>query len=134
MELKGVYKRKAAHKSQPSLTRQISLKRPIKTYSCTGILFWAVMGKKLSSLQWSALILLAIGCAISQNKTSCDTTHDSGVKTSAMGVILCVIVSLMSPTAGIATGEKCQSDTRPLNIHISLKFHRNLAEISQNGS
>ncbi|PRP83927.1 hypothetical protein PROFUN_08864 [Planoprotostelium fungivorum] len=65
----------------------------------TGVLFRIVMGKELSSLQWSALFLLAVGCAVSQ--TPCETS--SGVQTSFIGVIVCIIVSCMSPAAGIAT-------------------------------
>jgi len=90
----------------------------------TGILSYIVLNKKLSSLQWSALFLLAIGCAISQSK-SCSTQGENNMKdTSFYGIILCIIVSIMSPAAGIATEwimKKSNMKNEPLhsqNMHL----------------
>jgi len=85
-----------------------------------GILFRLTMGKELSSLQWSALVLLTVGCATSQ--LSADASRTFAI--SWTGVVICVILSVLSASAGIATEwimKKSSLKMDPLhrqNIHL----------------
>jgi len=67
----------------------------------TGILFRFVLGKLLSSLQWAGLVLLMVGCATSQIATDCKDT--SLFSAPLEGIIICIILSVLSASAGIAT-------------------------------
>eukprot|EP01114_Cavostelium_apophysatum_P021051 TRINITY_DN7235_c0_g1_i1.p1 TRINITY_DN7235_c0_g1~~TRINITY_DN7235_c0_g1_i1.p1 ORF type:complete len:318 (-),score=48.07 TRINITY_DN7235_c0_g1_i1:77-1030(-) len=67
----------------------------------TGILFRFVLQRYLSSLQWSALVLLMIGCATSQLSLSCDA--ESLFAVPPIGIAICVTLSVLSAAAGIAT-------------------------------
>jgi len=67
----------------------------------TGVLFRFIMGKELSGIQWSALVLLMVGCATSQISTDCDAGSIFAVP--IQGIIIVVILSVLSASAGIIT-------------------------------
>ena len=55
--------------------------------------------KKLNSIQWSALILLTLGCTTSQ----LNTQSDNVLSTPTMGVFLAIVMALLSGAAGVYT-------------------------------
>jgi len=65
----------------------------------TGVLFRIFMGKELSSMQWAALVLLMIGCATSQLSTKTEQIFAIPIQ----GILICVVLSILSAAAGIAT-------------------------------
>jgi len=88
----------------------------------TGVLFRFIMGKELSGIQWSALVLLMVGCATSQLSTSCNATSLFAVPVA--GIVIVVILSVLSAAAGIITEwimKKSSLKMDPLhrqNIHL----------------
>ena len=65
----------------------------------TGILYRIFLKKKLNSIQWSALILLTLGCTTSQ----LNTQSDNVLSTPTMGVFLAIVMALLSGAAGVYT-------------------------------
>ena len=65
----------------------------------TGILYRIFLKKKLNSVQWSALILLTLGCTTSQ----LNTASDNVLSTPTSGVFLAIIMALLSGAAGVYT-------------------------------
>ena len=65
----------------------------------TGILYRIFLKKKLNSIQWSALILLTLGCTTSQ----LNTQSDNVLSTPKAGVFLAIVMALLSGSAGVYT-------------------------------
>lgn len=65
----------------------------------TGILYRVFLKKKLSSVQWSALILLALGCTIAQTTSQSEKVLSAPV----MGIILALVMATLSGAAGVYT-------------------------------
>eukprot|EP00899_Mesostigma_viride_P013910 jgi/Mesvir1/2251/Mv11539-RA.4 len=65
----------------------------------TGILYRLFLKRKLNSIQWSALTLLALGCTIAQM-----TSHSEHVfETPIAGYIMAVVMAILSGAAGVYT-------------------------------
>jgi len=83
----------------------------------TGILFRIVLGKELTALQWAALVLLSVGCATSQISNDC--TNSSLFSVPIQGILICVILALLSASAGISTEwlmKKSSLKSEPLHL------------------
>ena len=65
----------------------------------TGLLYRLFLGKSLGRLQWSALYLLAVGCAVTQLSNDSDVVFD----TPSTGLLMAVIMALLSGAAGVYT-------------------------------
>lgn len=65
----------------------------------TGLLYRVFLKKKLSSIQWSALILLALGCTIAQTTSQSEQVLSAPV----MGILLAMIMAMLSGAAGVYT-------------------------------
>lgn len=65
----------------------------------TGVLYRLFLKKKLSSVQWSALVLLALGCTIAQMTNQSEKVLSAPV----MGILFAVIMALLSGAAGVYT-------------------------------
>ncbi len=65
----------------------------------TGVLYRIFLQKPLHSVQWSALVLLTLGCATSQMNTKSDEVFS----TPPFGVFLAIIMALLSGAAGVYT-------------------------------
>lgn len=65
----------------------------------TGLLYRLFLGKKLSNIQWSALILLALGCTIAQTTSQSEKVLSAPV----MGILLAMIMAILSGAAGVYT-------------------------------
>ena len=62
----------------------------------TGVLYRIFLGNRLGKLQWSALYLLAAGCAVTQLSNGSDAVFD----TPTPGLFLAIILALLSGAAG----------------------------------
>jgi len=65
----------------------------------TGILYRIFLKKILSGVQWSALILLALGCTIAQLTSGSDQV----LSTPFMGLVMAIIMAVLSGAAGVYT-------------------------------
>lgn len=65
----------------------------------TGVLYRIFMKKMLNGVQWSALILLTLGCTISQLTSKSDAV----LSTPVVGVVLAIVMALLSGAAGVYT-------------------------------
>ena len=65
----------------------------------TGVLYRIFMQKELSAIQWTALVLLTMGCTTSQLSSSSDEV----LSTPFMGVVLAIVMALLSGAAGVYT-------------------------------
>uniref|UniRef100_A0A061SAP7 Solute carrier family 35 (UDP-sugar transporter), member A1/2/3 n=1 Tax=Tetraselmis sp. GSL018 TaxID=582737 RepID=A0A061SAP7_9CHLO len=65
----------------------------------TGVLYRIFLKKRLSEVQWSALVLLALGCTIAQMNNNSDRV----LSTPMLGVVLAVVMALLSGLAGVYT-------------------------------
>ncbi|XP_030972749.1 CMP-sialic acid transporter 2-like [Quercus lobata] len=65
----------------------------------TGILNRIILKKKLSNMQWVALIQLCIGCVITQLKTNSDDVFQTPVQ----GWVMAIVMALLSGFAGVYT-------------------------------
>ncbi|XBI11483.1 CMP-sialic acid transporter 1 [Aegilops tauschii subsp. strangulata] len=69
----------------------------------TGILFRLVLKRKLSNLQWMAIILLAVGTTTSQVKGCGDAPCDSVFSAPFQGYMLGILSACLSALAGVYT-------------------------------
>ncbi|KAM0939426.1 putative nucleotide-sugar transporter [Dioscorea sansibarensis] len=69
----------------------------------TGILFRLFLKRKLSNLQWMAIVLLAVGTTTSQVKGCGEATCDSIFSAPIQGYILGVVSACLSALAGVYT-------------------------------
>ncbi|KAF7826148.1 CMP-sialic acid transporter 1 [Senna tora] len=69
----------------------------------TGILFRLFLGRKLSNLQWMAIVLLAVGTTTSQVKGCGEASCDSLFSAPIQGYTLGVLSACLSALAGIYT-------------------------------
>ncbi|KAL2478710.1 CMP-sialic acid transporter 1 [Forsythia ovata] len=69
----------------------------------TGILFRMFLKRKLSNLQWMAIILLAVGTTTSQVKGCGETTCDSLFSAPIQGYMLGILSACLSALAGVYT-------------------------------
>ncbi|VAI90013.1 unnamed protein product [Triticum turgidum subsp. durum] len=69
----------------------------------TGILFRLVLRRKLSNLQWMAIILLAVGTTTSQVKGCGDAPCDSVFSAPFQGYMLGILSACLSALAGVYT-------------------------------
>ena len=65
----------------------------------TGILYRIFLKKILSGVQWSALILLALGCTIAQLTSGSDQV----LSTPFMGLMMAIVMAILSGAAGVYT-------------------------------
>eukprot|EP00193_Tetraselmis_chui_P013619 CAMPEP_0177790148 /NCGR_PEP_ID=MMETSP0491_2-20121128/23169_1 /TAXON_ID=63592 /ORGANISM="Tetraselmis chuii, Strain PLY429" /LENGTH=347 /DNA_ID=CAMNT_0019312141 /DNA_START=121 /DNA_END=1164 /DNA_ORIENTATION=+ len=65
----------------------------------TGVLYRIFLKKRLNGVQWSALVLLALGCTIAQMNNNSDHV----LSTPAVGVVLALVMALLSGAAGVYT-------------------------------
>ncbi|KAK3234901.1 CMP-sialic acid transporter [Cymbomonas tetramitiformis] len=65
----------------------------------TGVLYRVFLKKTLNPVQWSALILLALGCTIAQMTSQSEKVLSAPV----MGIILAIIMAFLSGAAGVYT-------------------------------
>ncbi|KAL4270906.1 hypothetical protein S245_012983 [Arachis hypogaea] len=69
----------------------------------TGILFRLFLGRKLSTLQWMAIVLLAVGTTTSQVRGCGEASCDSLFSAPIQGYMLGVLSACLSALAGIYT-------------------------------
>ncbi|KAK9068331.1 hypothetical protein SSX86_012442 [Deinandra increscens subsp. villosa] len=69
----------------------------------TAILFWLFLKRKLSNLQWMAIVLLAIGTTTSQVKGCGEASCDSLFSSPIQGYMLGVLSACLSALAGVYT-------------------------------
>ncbi|XP_028794735.1 CMP-sialic acid transporter 1-like isoform X2 [Neltuma alba] len=69
----------------------------------TGILFRLFLGRKLSNLQWMAIVLLAVGTTTSQLKGHGETSRDSLFSAPIQGYMLGALSACLSALAGVYT-------------------------------
>ncbi|XP_039144145.1 CMP-sialic acid transporter 1 [Dioscorea cayenensis subsp. rotundata] len=69
----------------------------------TGILFRLFLKRKLSNLQWMAIVLLAVGTTTSQVKGCGEATCDSIFSSPIQGYILGLVSACLSALAGVYT-------------------------------
>ncbi|KAE9616060.1 hypothetical protein Lal_00017611 [Lupinus albus] len=69
----------------------------------TGILFRLFLGKRLSNLQWMAIVLLAVGTTTSQVRGCGEASCDSLFSAPIQGYMLGVLSACLSALAGIYT-------------------------------
>ncbi|KAK4788316.1 hypothetical protein SAY86_019635 [Trapa natans] len=69
----------------------------------TGILFRLFLQKKLSNLQWMAIVLLAVGTTTSQIKGCGQTSCDSPFSAPIHGYLLGILSACLSALAGVYT-------------------------------
>ncbi|OEL16939.1 CMP-sialic acid transporter 1 [Dichanthelium oligosanthes] len=69
----------------------------------TGILFRLVLKRKLSNLQWMAIVLLAVGTTTSQVKGCGDAPCDSLFSAPLQGYMLGILSACLSALAGVYT-------------------------------
>ncbi|KAM2227803.1 hypothetical protein ACFXTI_014576 [Malus domestica] len=69
----------------------------------TGILFRLFLRKKLSNLQWIAIVLLAVGTTMSQVKGCGEVSCDSLFSAPIQGYMLGILSACMSALAGVYT-------------------------------
>ncbi|XP_034599746.1 CMP-sialic acid transporter 1 isoform X3 [Setaria viridis] len=69
----------------------------------TGILFRLVLKRKLSNLQWMAIVLLAVGATTSQVKGCGDAPCDSLFSAPLQGYMLGILSACLSALAGVYT-------------------------------
>lgn len=65
----------------------------------TGILYRVFLKKQLTGVQWSALLLLMLGCTISQITTNSERV----LETPVVGILMAVVMALLSGGAGVYT-------------------------------
>lgn len=65
----------------------------------TGVLYRIFLKKQLSGVQWSALILLALGCTIAQITSGSDQVFS----TPLAGLVMAVVMAALSGAAGVYT-------------------------------
>lgn len=65
----------------------------------TGVLYRVFLKKKLSGVQWSALLLLALGCTIAQLTSGSDRV----LSTPFMGLVMAIVMAVLSGAAGVYT-------------------------------
>lgn len=65
----------------------------------TGVLYRVFLKKHLTPVQWSALILLALGCTIAQTTSQSEQVLSAPV----IGILLAVIMATLSGMAGVYT-------------------------------
>ena len=84
----------------------------------TGVLYRIFLQRKLTGIQWAALILLAIGCTTSQLTIESDRV----LSTSRVGFIACLIMAFLSGAAGVYTElimkKKIQRDVNVQNVYL----------------
>lgn len=69
----------------------------------TGILFRLFLGRRLSNLQWMAIVLLAVGTTTSQVRGCGEASRDSLFSAPIQGYMLGVLSACLSALAGIYT-------------------------------
>ncbi|KAJ1413793.1 Nucleotide-sugar transporter [Sesbania bispinosa] len=69
----------------------------------TGILFRLFLGRKLSNLQWMAIVLLAVGTTTSQVRGCGEASCDSLLSAPIQGYMLGVLSACLSALAGVYT-------------------------------
>jgi UDP-sugar transporter A1/2/3 len=68
----------------------------------TGVLFWLILRRQLTSMQWLALIVLACGTATSQlSSKACEAPADGLLPDTWTGLLLAVALSVNSAFAGV---------------------------------
>ena len=83
----------------------------------TGILFRVVLHKKLTDLQWLAIVLLGCGTATSQIGTSaCKDTE--GTQSSAIGVVAAIVTCVLSALGGVYAERLMKHDAKQHSIHL----------------
>mmetsp|Transcript_12100 Transcript_12100/g.38304 ORF Transcript_12100/g.38304 Transcript_12100/m.38304 type:complete len:340 (+) Transcript_12100:60-1079(+) len=65
----------------------------------TGILYRLFLQRRLNPVQWSALVLLALGCTIAQMTSKSDAV----LSTPMVGVMMAIVMALLSGGAGVYT-------------------------------
>ncbi|KAM4071064.1 hypothetical protein ACB094_11G033400 [Castanea mollissima] len=65
----------------------------------TGVLYRIILKKKLSNIQWAALIQLCAGCSVTQLKTNSDAVFHTSVE----GWVMVIVMALFSGFAGVYT-------------------------------
>ena len=65
----------------------------------TGVLYRIFLKKPLNSIQWSALVLLTLGCTMSQISTASENV----LSTPTAGVFPAIVMALLSGSAGVYT-------------------------------
>ena len=65
----------------------------------TGVLYRVFLQKPLSGVQWSALVLLGLGCATAQLSVG----TESVLATPAVGLLMAVVMAILSGAAGVYT-------------------------------
>lgn len=65
----------------------------------TGVLYRVFLQRKLSGVQWAALVLLGLGCTIAQ----LDTGSDAVLSTPVVGLLVAIAMALLSGAAGVYT-------------------------------
>eukprot|EP01018_Ginkgo_biloba_P025386 Gb_18457 [translate_table: standard] len=65
----------------------------------TGVLYRIILNKKLTEIQWSAYILLCLGCTTAQLNSSSDHV----LQTPIQGWIMAIVMALLSGFAGVYT-------------------------------
>ncbi|XP_028770360.1 CMP-sialic acid transporter 1 [Neltuma alba] len=69
----------------------------------TGILFRLLLGRRLSNLQWMAIVLLAVGTTTSQVRGCGEASCDSLLSAPIQGYVLGVLSACLSALAGVYT-------------------------------
>ncbi|KAI9072529.1 hypothetical protein K1719_045488 [Acacia pycnantha] len=69
----------------------------------TGILFRLLLGRRLSNLQWMAIVLLAVGTTTSQVRGCGEASCDSLLSAPIQGYMLGVLSACLSALAGVYT-------------------------------
>jgi len=65
----------------------------------TGVLYRIFLKKKLTGVQWSALMLLALGCTIAQ----INSNSDQVLQTPLVGLLMAILMAVLSGAAGVYT-------------------------------
>jgi drug/metabolite transporter (DMT)-like permease len=83
----------------------------------TGVLYRVFLQKPLSGVQWSALVLLGLGCATAQLSVG----TESVLATPAVGLLMAVVMAILSGAAGVYT--ELIMKTRPQrNINVQNEY------------
>jgi len=67
----------------------------------TGVFLYTFLGRKLSWLQWKALIMLVIGCMVTQLSTSCDEGSRANNQSNLAGYALVFVSAVTSGAGGV---------------------------------
>mmetsp|Transcript_39762 Transcript_39762/g.55213 ORF Transcript_39762/g.55213 Transcript_39762/m.55213 type:complete len:331 (-) Transcript_39762:158-1150(-) len=84
----------------------------------TGVLYRLFLKKRLTAVQWSALVLLALGCTIAQMTSQSEKVLSAPV----IGIMFAVIMAILSGAAGVYTElimkKKPQRNVNVQNIYL----------------